>query len=128
MCLLRAARFLFCLVAPVLHAASPIRVPLTADHWRPVQDANNSTKPEVQFIGHEGFPQGALVLKSGSVALNGLSFRNGTIEFDMKATDQDIPGIQFRRHGEPGRQDAEEFYLRSFPSAAPPTTASSTRP
>ena len=72
-------------------------------------------KPDVRFIGHEGFPEGAIVLKSGSVALNGFSFRDGTIEFDMKATDQDIPGIQFRGHGEPGHQDAEEVYLRSFP-------------
>ena len=55
------------------------------------------------------------MLKSGSVALNGLSFRDGTIEVDMKATAQDIPGIQFRRRGEPGHQDAEEFYLRSLP-------------
>ena len=80
-----------------------------------VQDADSSSSPDAAFIGHEGFPQGALVLKNGSAALNGLSFRDGTIEFDMKATDQDIPGIQFRRHGSPGHQDAEEFYLRSFP-------------
>ncbi len=112
---LRAATLLLCFAAPVLHAASPIKVPLTADHWQPIQDANNPAKPDVQFIGHEGFPQGAIVLKNGSVALRDLSFRDGTIEFDMKATDQDIPGIQFRRHGEPGHQDAEEFYLRSFP-------------
>ncbi len=115
----RVATLLLCLVAPSLHAASPaanpIQVPLTADHWQPVQDADNPNKPVVQFIGHEGFPQGAIVLKDGSVALNGLSFGDGTIEFDMKATAQDIPGIQFRRHGEPGHQDAEEFYLRSFP-------------
>ncbi len=112
---LRAAALLLCSFAPVLHAVSPIKVPLTADHWQPVQDVDNPAKPDVRFIGHEGFPQGAIVLKSGSVVLNGLSFRDGTIEFDMKATDQDIPGIQFRRHGEPGHQDAEEFYLRSFP-------------
>ena len=110
-----AATLLLCLAAPVLHAALPIKVPLTADRWQPVQDANNPAKPDVKFIGHEGFPQGAIVLTSGSIALNGLSFRDGTIEFDMKATDQDIPGIQFRRRGEPGHQDAEEFYLRSFP-------------
>ncbi len=112
---LPAAALLLCLAVPGLHAASPIKVPLTADHWHTVQDADNPDKPDVRFIGHEGFPQGAIVLKSGSVALDGLSFRDGTIEFDMKATDQDIPGIQFRRHGEPGHQDAEEFYLRSFP-------------
>ena len=110
-----AAVFLLCLAVPSLQAATPIRVPLTADRWQPVQDADNPNKPDVRFIGHEGFPEGAIVLKNGSVALNGFSFKDGTIEFDMKATDQDIPGIQFRRHGEPGHQDAEEFYLRSFP-------------
>ena len=88
---------------------------MTAEHWQSVQDADNPSKADVTFIGHEGFPQGAIVLKNGSVALNGLSFRDGTIDFDMKAIDQDIPGIQFRRRGLPGHQDAEEFYLRSFP-------------
>jgi hypothetical protein len=112
---LRTAVLLVCLVAPSLCAALPIKVSLTADHWHPVQDADNFKKSDVLFIGHEGFPQGAIVLKNGSVALNDLKFRDGTIEFDMKATDQDIPGIQFRSHGEPGHQDAEEFYLRSFP-------------
>jgi len=97
------------------HADSAIEVPMTADHWKPVQDAENPVTPDIGFIGHEGFPNGAIVLKSGSVLLNDLEFRNGTITFDMKATDQDIPGIQFRRRGEDGHQDAEEFYLRSFP-------------
>ena len=115
------AIFLFCCNSPLAqaqtnrNASAPIKVPLTADHWRIVQDVDNPAKPDAHFIGHEGFPQGAIVLKNGSVALNGFSFRDGTLEFDMKATDQDIPGIQFRRHGEPGHQDAEEFYLRSFP-------------
>ncbi len=112
---LRLASLLLSLVAPVLHAESSIKVPFSADRWQPVQDVDNPLMPDVRFIGHEGFPQGAIVLKNGSAALNGLSFRDGTIEFDMKATGQDIPGIQFRRHGEPGHQDAEEFYLRSFP-------------
>ncbi len=119
---LRAAALLLCLVAwlpafcrGAMLAGDPIRVPLTADHWTPVQDADSVRPTEVTFIGHEGFPEGAIVLKSGSVALGGLRFRDGTIEFDMKALDQDIPGIQFRRHGAPGHQDAEEFYLRSFP-------------
>ena len=111
----RAATLLLTLIAPFLHAASPIKVPLTADHWQPVRDVDNPAMPDVGFIGHEGFPEGAIVLKHGSVALNGFVFRDGPIEFDMKAIDQDIPGIQFRRHGEPGHQDAEEFYLRSFP-------------
>ena len=112
---LRTVPLLLCLIASGLYAASPILIPLTADHWHSVQDVDNSARPEVTFIGHEGFPQGAIVLKNGSVVLDSLSFRDGVIEFDMKATAQDIPGIQFRRHGEAGHQDGEEFYLRSFP-------------
>lgn len=111
----RATASVLFLLVTALHATPPIQVPLTADHWHAVQDANDPNKPDVRFIEHEGFPQGAIVLKNGSVALDGFSFRDGTIEFDMKATDQDIPGIQFRRRGEPGHQNAEEFYLRSFP-------------
>ena len=88
---------------------------MTADRWHDAQDITNPSKPDVRYIGHEGFPQGAIVLKSGSVVLDGLNFRNGTIAFDMKATDQDIPGIQFRGHGDAGHEDGEEFYLRSFP-------------
>ena len=41
-------------------------------------------KTEVRFFGHEGFPQGVMELNSGVVALEGLNFSNGMIEFDMK--------------------------------------------
>ena len=88
---------------------------MTSARWQPVQDADEKDKPQVDFVRHEGFPQGTLLLKSGSVALNDLTFRDGTIEFDMKAIGEDIPGIQLRRKGTPGHQDAEEFYLRSSP-------------
>ncbi len=96
-------------------AATPIRVPLTSDHWRIVDDGENGTKPDVQFVRHEGFPQGVLEIKSASAALNGLVFQDGTIEFDMKGLAEDIPGIQFRKQGPEGRQEAEEFYVRTFP-------------
>ena len=88
---------------------------MTSTHWQPVQNADEKDKPQVEFTGHEGFPQGVMTLKSGSVALNDFSFRDGTIEFDMKAIGEDIPGIQFRRQGVPRHQNAEEFYLRSSP-------------
>lgn len=107
------------LAGNVAHAAAPIpnpvQVPFTASNWHTVVAALPGLKPDVAFIGHEGFPHGALVLKSGTVALNGLSFRNGTIEFDIKGIGQDIPGIQFRIAGAPGAGNAEEFYIRTFP-------------
>ena len=93
------------LVAPVMGSAQAI--PMNASHWDAVKD-----KTDVQYVTKEGFPDGILVLKSGDVALNDLTFRDGTIEFDMKPLAQDISGIRFRQRDP---QNAEEFYIRSFP-------------
>lgn len=82
-------------------------VSMTASHWHPVSD-----KPDVQYVAKEGFPDGIIVLKSGDVALNDVSFRDGTIEFDMKPLAEDIPGIRFRQRD---HQNGEEFYIRSLP-------------
>ncbi len=82
-------------------------VSMTASHWHPVSD-----KPAVQYVMKEGFPDGIIVLKSGNLALNDLSFLNGTIEFDMKPLAEDIPGIRFRQRD---HQNGEEFYIRSLP-------------
>ncbi len=112
----RLAPVLFCVLPLALRAAQkPILVPLIADHWHLVDDPTAREKPGASFFGHEGFPQGAVTVKSGSIALNDFIFRNGTIEYDFKALDQDIPGIQFRTTGDPGHADAEEFYVRTFP-------------
>lgn len=82
-------------------------VSMAASHWHTVGD-----KVDVQFITKEGFPDGIIVLKSGDLALNDLSLRDGTIEFDMKPLAEDIPGIRFRQRD---AQNAEEFYIRSIP-------------
>ena len=82
-------------------------IPMTSSHWHPVKE-----KTDVSYVSKEGFPGGIIMLKSGDVALNGLSFRGGTIEFDMKPLAQDTPGIRFRQRDP---QNAEEFYIRSFP-------------
>lgn len=82
-------------------------VSMTASHWHPVRG-----KADVQYIGKEGFPDGIIVLKAGDLALNDLSFRNGTIEFDMKPLAEDMPGIRFRQRD---AQNGEEFYIRSLP-------------
>ncbi len=96
-------------------AVAPILVPLTAEHWHVLTPSPGGAKPDVAFVQHEGFPEGMLVLKSGAVALDGLTFRNGTIEFDMKGIGEDIPGIRFRRQGPRFRENGEEFYVRTFP-------------
>ena len=80
---------------------------MTSSHWHPVKE-----RTDVSYVSKEGFPGGIIMLKSGEVALNGLSFSDGTIEFDMKPLAQDIPGVRFRQRDP---QNAEEFYIRSFP-------------
>jgi hypothetical protein len=82
-------------------------IPMTSSHWHPVSD-----KPDVQFVMKEGFPHGVIVLKSGDLALNELSFRDRTIEFDIKPLAEDIPGIRFRQRD---HQNGEEFYICSLP-------------
>jgi hypothetical protein len=64
---------------------------MTSAHWHSVGD-----KTDVQYEEQEGFPDGLIRLKAGDVALNGLAFRDGTIELDMKPLAEDIPGIRFR--------------------------------
>ncbi len=87
---------------------------MTAEHWRLAGPDRAEPKADAVFMTREGFPQGALILKAGGVALDGLNFRNGTIEFDVKPIGEDMPGIRFRQRGAPGVQDAEEFYVRNF--------------
>ena len=87
-------------------AATPQVISMTASHWHAVGD-----KTDVQYVTQEGFPDGIIVLKSGNVALDGVSFRDGTIEFDIKPAAEDIPGIRFRQRDP---QNAEEFYIRSL--------------
>ncbi len=103
------------LAAREVRAADTIKVPLMMEHWRIAAPTAGEPKPDVQFARHEGFPEGVLVLKSGTAVLNGLNFRDGTIEFDMKGLGEDIPGIQFRQQGLSEADNAEEFYVRTFP-------------
>jgi len=98
------------LATPLLAAAADtsIQVPFTADRWRVQGDA--------QFVKKEAFPQGLLSLNGDSMkesaALKDLLFGNGTIEFDMKAIGEDMPGIRFRQRD---AYTAEEFYIRVGP-------------
>ena len=103
----------FCLSLPnCVSAAEPgagtsQAISMTSSHWHSVSD-----KPDVQYVMQEGFPDGIIILKSGDLALNELSFRDGTIEFDMKPLSENIPGIRFRQRDP---QNGEEFYIRSLP-------------
>jgi hypothetical protein len=83
-------------------------VSMTSSHWHTIE---RDEKTDVQYVMKEGFPDGIIVLKSGDIALNDLSFRDGTIEFDMKPLAEDIPGIRFRQRD---HENGEEFYIRSL--------------
>jgi hypothetical protein len=109
--LLQSMIWLGVVAASEAQATNSIHVPFVSDRWH-----ITGGKPDVQFLSQEGFPQGLLVLKSGSATLNGLKFRNGIIEFDMKGIGEDIPGVQFRQQGALGAQNAEELYVRISPN------------
>lgn len=85
---------------------------MTADHW-------TTAAGNVQFVEHLG--SASIDLKpgnyaqhiaSGEAVLNGLSFRNGTIEYDVDATGSMGAGFVFRRTD---NDHYEMLYLR--PSA-----------
>jgi hypothetical protein len=106
----------FCLfVCPLAHAVDPIQVPMNADRWHGLEADNMGPKGNVEFSRKEGFPLGMMTLKEGSAALDGVTFKDGTIEFDFKPLDADMPGIQFRVNGAGTSENAEEVYFRTFP-------------
>jgi len=91
-------------------AGEPVKVPMTAAHWQ--------AEGDVAFAAQEGFPEGILDVKSGNAVLKGMTFRNGTIDFDTKIDPNatGIPGIEFHRQD---AASAEEFYLRPGPDCPP---------
>jgi hypothetical protein len=91
-----------CLVAAGAWGGEPIKIAMTPEHWK--------TKGTVEFVKHNGFD--ALELKPGGNASPiDLSFRNGTIEFDVDQPWSMGTGIAFRREKE-GLHNFEYFYLR----------------
>lgn len=81
----------------VLWAAEPINVAMTPDHW----------DTSVQFQKHKGIA--AMELKNGQAILNDVTFRDGTIEFDVDPQGQMGAGIGFRRRDD---NTYEDFYIR----------------
>ena len=95
-------------------AVEPVRISMTPDRWAPMEADSMGPRADIQFARKEGFPEGLLMLKAGTAALQGLTFRDGTIDFDYKPLAADMPGIQFRDRGQQGHEDGEEVYLRMF--------------
>ncbi|MGA2538540.1 MAG: family 16 glycoside hydrolase [Terracidiphilus sp.] len=116
---LRLSLGLFMLMASCLaQAAEQVKIPMTADRW-------TTTAGTVNFVEFKGKPSIELKagnyaqhVPSGAVALNDLTFRNGTIEYDVAATSDMGASFVFRRAD---KDNYEMFYLRPRPNcdAAP---------
>ena len=70
---------------------------MTADHWQ--------TKENAEFLRQLGFYHGLMRLNSGDAVLKGITFSDGTIEFDVNTIGRGAPGIAFRQ------QDQDNFEL-----------------
>jgi hypothetical protein len=99
-----------CFLSMCAWGAEPITIAMTPDRWK--------TAGNVEFVKHNGFD--ALELKPGDNATHtptgnavplDLSFRNGTIEFDVDQPWSMGTGIAFRREKDKF-DNFEYFYLR----------------
>src|SRR5262245_299849 len=86
-------------------AAEPITIPMTADRWQ--------TKENAEFLRQLGFFHGLMRLNSGTAVLKGVTFSDGTIEFDVNTIGRGAPGIAFRQQDE---GNFELLYLRPDPA------------
>ena len=90
---------------PIAQGAQPITIAMTADHWQ--------TKDNAEFLRQLGFSHGLMRLNSGNAVLKGITFSDGTIEFDVNTIGRGAPGIAFRQQDE---GNFELFYLRPDPA------------
>jgi len=72
---------------PIAQGAEPITNTMTADYWH--------TKEKAEFFRQLGFYHGLMRLNSGDAVLKGITFSDGTIEFDVNTIGQGVPGIAF---------------------------------
>src|ERR1051325_674695 len=90
---------------PIAQGAEPITIAMTAEHWQ--------TKENAEFLRQLGFYHGLMRLNSGNAVLNGVTFSDGTIEFDVNTVGRGAPGIAFRQQDE---GNFELLYLRPDPN------------
>jgi hypothetical protein len=95
----------FLTALPIARGADPIAVTMTADHWQ--------TKENAEFLRQQGFLHGLMRLNSGNAVLKGVTFSDGTIEFDVNTIGRGAPGIAFRQQDE---SNFELLYLRPDPA------------
>src|SRR5215510_13090587 len=77
---------------PIAKGAEPITIAMTPDHWQ--------TKENAEFLRQLGFFHGLMRLNSGNAVLKGITFSDGTIEFDVNTVGRGAPGIAFRQQDE----------------------------
>ncbi|HKA01906.1 MAG TPA: hypothetical protein VKE70_35590 [Candidatus Solibacter sp.] len=101
------SRIALCFLAalPIAQAAEPIAIKMTADRWQ--------TKENAEFLRQLGFYRGLMRLNSGNAVLKGITFSDGTIEFDVNTIGRGAPGIAFRQQDE---GNFELLYLRPDPA------------
>ncbi len=100
------ALYVFFLSAlPIAQGAEPITVAMAADFWQ--------TKENAEFLRQLGFYHGLMRLNSGNAVLKGITFSDGTIEFDVNTIGRGAPGIAFRQQDE---GNFELLYLRPDPN------------
>ena len=90
---------------PIAQGAEPITITMTADH--------GETKENAEFLRQLGFYRGLMRLNSGNAVLKGITFSDGTIEFDVNTIGRGAPDIAFRQQDE---SNFELLYLRPDPS------------
>jgi hypothetical protein len=90
----------FLAALPIAKGAERITVAMTAEHWQ--------AKENAEFLRQLGFYHGLMRLNSGLAALKGVTFGDGTIEFDVNTVGRGAPGIAFRQ------QDENNFELLYF--------------
>jgi hypothetical protein len=90
---------------PMARAAEPVTINMTADHWQ--------AKENAEFLRQLGFYHGLMRLNSGDAVLKGITFSDGTIEFDVNTIGRGAPGIAFRQQDE---DNFELVYLRPDPA------------
>jgi hypothetical protein len=86
---------------PLPNAQGAVTIAMTADHWE--------TKENAEFLRQLGFYHGLMRLNSGNAVLKGITFSDGTIEFDVNTIGRGAPGIAFRQQDE---GNFELLYLR----------------
>jgi hypothetical protein len=100
------------IASQLARAEGPLKIPMSADRW-------TTTAGAVNFVEYEGKPSIELKagnykqhIQSGAVALKGLTFRDGTIEYDVAATTDMGAAFIFRSAD---KDNFEMFYLRPRP-------------